>query len=273
MNTRLLLFAILTSCISCNCGATASYGYVEVEKGASVENKTLCAGRAITAKALPESIRLGSNGRSIIVKTENDHAPVELIVGDFWSNGRCFVAVRTTKSDVNESYELYEIPSSMGPRKLQEVTLINPDFKDKVVITSYRDAARWNYESVCYAMRREVPFVCEKRQFVTEDVEKMEACLESGECGPSRLVFTGTGRNVIARISSQRASVMDRLSGGRFRKAAAYLVKNDEITLLDYQDIGTQIYYKFRYEGARKNTIGWISSADIAISAPTTVHK
>lgn len=267
MNTRLLTIATLASCFSFACQASTSYGYLEVKRGASVENKSLCPGRTISANTISEGIRLSANGRSILVETEDDGS-TELIIGDFWSNGRCFVAVRTAQSDVNESYDLYEIRLSMTPRKLQGVTIVNPDFKGKIVTTSYRDAARWNYESVCYATRLEVPFVCAKRQFVTEDIEKMETCLEPGKCRPSKLVFSGTNRNVTANISPKRASIFGRLSGNRLHKTRAYLIKNDVITLLDYQNIGPLTYYQFMYKGARKNTIGWISSTDITIVAP-----
>ncbi|WP_146090496.1 hypothetical protein [Xanthomonas bromi] len=237
---------------------------MEVSEGGKFQNQSLCPGITVSIKRGNDQISLGSNGKWIAIKKDDSIEPSEFIVGDFWNNKHCYVAKKVAESDVNESYELYEIYKSSAPTKPKSPSLINPEFKNGTVISSYRDAARWHKEFLCYSAQIGSPYLCEKRISLNDSIEKKESCDQLGHCASPTLVSSNTDRQIMAVISEEKAFTFSQ-KGDKFSQNHSYLIKGDKIKLVDFEDLGSDLYYRFKYEGKSKETDAWIKSTEVKL--------
>ncbi|WP_353221531.1 hypothetical protein [Salinisphaera sp. C84B14] len=199
------------------------------------------------------------------VETSHDSNHVDAIVGDFWKNDHCFIAVENADAGANESYALYDASAQRDAISFTgSVELTNPDFLNSQVVNSYRDAARTYTETLCYGEAIETPYVCEKAELLTDRIEKAKECKESGECSSLGLVARGSREPLRAKVSSKKAFALEKTESG-FNKTGAYLIRNDVIKLLDFDDHGPKLRYLFLYRGKSQTTRAWIDADDLAL--------
>ncbi|QBG99193.1 hypothetical protein [Xanthomonas oryzae] len=240
------------------------YDYVKVPDGGHFQNQRLCPGITLSIKSGNDQISLGANGKWITINKDDPIESSEFIIGDLWNNRHCYVATKVAESDVNESYELYEINPSSAPTKSKSPNLINPEFKGGTVISSYRDAARWHKEFLCYSVQTGSPYLCEKRTSLNDSIEKKETCDQRSHCSSPILVSSNTDKQIMAVISTEKAFTFSQ-KGDKFSQNHSYLIKGDTIILVDFEDLGSNLYYRFKYEGKSKETDAWINSTEVKL--------
>ncbi|QGJ67406.1 hypothetical protein FDU21_07360 [Xanthomonas oryzae pv. oryzae] len=140
--------------------------------------------------------------------------------------------------------------------------MINPEFKDGTVISSYRDAARWHKEF--YAIQyKQAPLSLRKRTSLNDSIEK-KSCDQRSHCSSPILVSSNTDKQIMAVISTDKAFTFSQ-KGDKFSQNHSYLIKGDTINLVDFEDLGSNLYYRFKYEGKSKETDAWINSTEVKL--------
>ncbi|KAB7769647.1 hypothetical protein CKY51_05735 [Xanthomonas maliensis] len=246
-----------------------SYGYAEFGPGKPLNGTALCAKAPFKVTLEGDRIRLASKAGAVTLADELDGGQPEVVAGDFWGNGRCFVAIKVAESDVNTSYVAYEVSTVAAPVKVASLpTLIDPDFKDGVVISSYRDAARWHQEVLCLAATG-TPYLCEKRDALDDRIERVSRCVPDGTCSAARLMDSASGQAVAASVIVPKAVVFQPSTGEGMTRQRSYLVRGDRLTLTDFKTIDGQLYYRFEYRG-KQITRGWIDARTVRYATPST---
>ncbi|TWI04674.1 hypothetical protein IP90_00807 [Luteimonas cucumeris] len=243
---------------------TQTFDYLQLPPGKSIDSGQLCEHLKVTATLNDNVITLESGAGSYHIKNELDDGASELIAGDFWGNGQCFIAVMNARSDVNESYDVYEITASSPPYKVPSIpTIINPDFANGVVISSYRDAARWHKEKLCYPPGKS-PYICEKSDAVNDTLERVIRCDSIGACDRASLMVVVSGLPATATVSQSKAVIFMPSADGQMRPQRSYLIRGDRLNLLDHRDLDDAAYYQFEFKG-RKTTVGWIDASAVTL--------
>lgn len=241
------------------------YDYFEVAVGETVEVEDACQDLKLSISSFADRVIVSPNGSEFIIKLEEPVSPVGIVVGDFWQNGRCFAAIKSTSGLVNESFDLYRV-EERGVGSVNQV-LINPGFEDKKIIVSYRDAARWHHEVFCYSENKDQPYVCGKRSDFNDELQRFFTCDENESCSSPRIVHKDTEDGVDAVVSSRVTHILEQKESGGFYKSPAYLVQNDRIILLDFLEDASGLYFNVLFHGESKETTGWINSEDISIDS------
>lgn len=242
-----------------------TFDYLQLTPGKSIDSGQLCEHLKASATLNGNIITLESEAGVQHIKNELDDGASELIAGDFWGNGQCFIAVMNARSDVNESYEVYEITASSPPNKVPSIpTIINPDFANGMVISSYRDAARWHKEKLCYPPGKS-PYICEKSDAVNDTLERTNRCDFNAACSSATLTVSASGLPATATVSQSKAAILMPNADGQMKPQRSYLVRGDHLKLLDYRDSDDIAYYKFEFK-SKKTTVGWIDASAVTLN-------
>lgn len=230
-------------------------------------NETLqidaCATTLVEISASANGFKISSPATESLVDVEEEVEDTEIVAGDFWNNGRCFVAIKSSASLVNESFDIHRVDSeNTGP----QWSTINPEFIGGRVISSYRDAARWHEEALCYSESIDSPYICWKRETATNELQRLTECNDKGECDDRSMVLTGTDEAANAIVSADRAFFLQN-SGESLERRRSYLISGDSVTLLDFLEVTGSLYFKVRYCGDTGTRVGWLSSDDLTITA------
>ena len=259
----LCVLSLTIACFTASATPTDNYDYIEIQRNATPTRINKCTGIPFSVYLTDSGIKLKSASGELVVRNELEEASVEAIVGDFWDNQQCFIALKTAESDVNESYDVYAIARSSAPNKVSGIpSIVNPDFVDGSVISSYRDAARWHKEKICYTQGQS-PHLCEKRDSLDDNIESVKKCTTKDDCRATGLVFSTSGKLVSGQVTSSRVFIMQISSDEEATPLRSYLVKGDRVKLLDFKSIRGTTYYQIEYDGKR-TTAGWLNADDIA---------
>ncbi|MCJ8170431.1 hypothetical protein [Atopomonas sediminilitoris] len=187
----------------------------------------------------------------------------ELIVGDITGVGGCDFAVPYGKSDVNESYTLFLNDPLKGELVESKVGLIvNPDFGQRKIISSYRDMARWHEDTLCYSASRNDYFLCKKKVDIDDFLARENVCGERS-CGSPKIIYKSSLLQAFAVVSVAKARLNNRVSDGFFEERKGYLVGGDKVLLLDFFQAPKGLYYKVEYSGGVSKVEGWILSSQL----------
>ena len=164
MNLNLLYFF---SCFVCATPALGDMSYLPITGNLRLPEPSEvidCSIGSIHLSVKNQHILIATNKSKLSVGLDEIPDDGELIVGDMTGNGFCDLAVPYGKSDVNETYTLLlHDPSQEKLTRSKVGVITNPAVKIKRIISSYRDAARWSKEILCYSEDQKDFFVCEKR--------------------------------------------------------------------------------------------------------------
>lgn len=242
-----------------------SHEYFEVKAGETAEVKNICQDNEIFISSYPRRVIVSTGVYETTINLEESTPSVEIVAGDFWQNGRCFVAIKSSSGLVNEYFDLYRL----GKSQVESIHhgLINPEFNGRKVIVAYRDVARWHHEILCYSEKKDQPYICSKRADLNDDIQRFVACDEDDVCGDPTIVHKGTHDSVYAVVSSEKARILRRDDDGDFYRSPAYLIRNDRITLLDFFEEGTSLLFQVIFYGENETTTGWVNAEDISLKS------
>ncbi|MCD7099392.1 SH3-like domain-containing protein [Stenotrophomonas sp. MMGLT7] len=259
------MLCLMFSSVPAALASSVNYDYIEIQKAAMPTKIDKCHSTPFSVRLTDSGIELKSAAGQLVVHNELGDEPVDAIVGDFWGNRQCFIALKTAESDVNESYDIYMVSPSSAPSKVPGIpSIMNPDFIGGIVISNYRDAARWHKEKLCYP-QGELPYLCEKRDSLDDSVESVRKCTANGDCIATRLVFSASEMAVNAYVTNVKATIWQVSSGGGFAPLRSYLIKGDKVRLLDFKSTRGATYYQFEYRG-KKTTVGWVDEKDVKLT-------
>lgn len=204
------------------------------------------------------------NNRTLIELNEILDAG-ELIVGDMTGDGFCDFAVPYAKSDVNESYKVFLYHSAQEKVTGSNIsTITNPEFQAKKIISTYRGAARWSKEKLCYSENLNDFFICEKKTEINESLESFFTCTEKG-CSPPTIIHKSNSSQAFAIVTGKQAKLHDKLDNDILIERRGYLVAGDKVRLLDFFQGHDDFFYKVVYLGSKTEAVGWIRAIQLRI--------
>jgi len=197
------------------------------------------------------------NKVSLEIKEENYQE--ELISGTTPDVKQCFIAVKNAESQVNESYSLFILsPENKTIKPSRTTTITNPDFTKNIILTSYRDAARWHYDSLCYSNALKDYYICERREEIYKGLEKRQECTLDN-CAPIRISLKGKPD---AAVKIKNKTYIYRESDRELTASKSYLIAGDNVNLIDFKETEQAAYFQIQFNG---KIVGWVEESSLII--------
>lgn len=205
-----------------------------------------------------KKLMLSINNKPILEITEENYKN-EIIIGKTPNAKQCFIAVKNAESQVNESYSLFILdPEAKTIKPSRIATITNPDFKESNILNSFRDASRWNYESLCYAGESKDYYQCEHREEIYKGLTKYQECSEKS-CEPARISQEGK-TSVVGKIVAK--AYLYKESEEKLIRSKSYLITGDNVSLLDFKEKDQMAFFKVQFNG---KTTGWVEEHFLVI--------
>jgi hypothetical protein len=187
-------------------------------------------------------------------------------VEDVDGNGQLEVVFNLVGGQVNQCFRILHynnVNRSLSEWIFKDGSFCNPVNKGKYLVSSYRDGAIWHED--IYSMANGKPELYISDSCVGCDQVRRKTYRPEGT--PVKVLVSDHGDfekriPLKAKITSARARIFSSADPNTSTKK--YLIRGDEITLLDYyRSPDDTDWAEFRFEDPKTTTEGWLRHSDI----------
>ncbi|AZD11347.1 hypothetical protein C4K26_5989 [Pseudomonas chlororaphis] len=132
--------------------AHAEFNYITVDQGKSVSVGMQCPGHKESISLVGGKTSISNGDHTYALPLDELSESKELFLGYDAVTGICTLGVPYAKSDTNESYSFF-VYSVTKKQFVQSAikTIVNPDFSEGNILSSYRDGAITYSEKICFS--------------------------------------------------------------------------------------------------------------------------